>query len=185
MSLRGSRDSILGRKKLFISEAAKYAERDILGERLKEMTKVIAVCRSENKGTRKESIGCGLFKENCGLAEDAHSDSSTHRQVSLLAIESINKMRKMGLDLVPGDFAENLTTEGIDLVELPVGTRISVGEKVLLEVTQIGKECHTGCAIFKQVGKCIMPKEGVFAKVLRGGEVEEGDPVQVDQSTKN
>jgi len=148
------------------------------------MTKVIAVCRSENKGTRKKSIGCGLFKENCGLAEDAHSDSSTHRQVSLLAIESINKMREMGLDLVPGDFAENLTTEGVDLVELPVGTRISVGEKVLLEVTQIGKECHTGCAIFKQVGKCIMPKEGIFAKVLREGEVEEGDPIQIDRSTK-
>jgi len=149
------------------------------------MAKVIAVCRSENKGTRKESIGCGLFKEDYGLADDAHSDSSTHRQVSLLAMESIKKMRETGLDLIPGDFAENLTTEGIALVELPVGTRISVGEDVLLEVTQIGKECHTGCAIFKQVGKCIMPKEGIFAKVLRGGEVEEGDPIQVGQSTKS
>ena len=149
------------------------------------MAKVIAVCRSENKGTRKESIGCGLFKEDYGLADDAHRDSSTHRQVSLLAMESIKKMRETGLYLIPGDFAENLTTEGIALVELPVGTRISVGEDVLLEVTQIGKECHTGCAIFKQVGKCIMPKEGVFAKVLRGGEVEEGDPIQVDQATKS
>jgi len=148
------------------------------------MGKVIAVCRSEHKGTRKENIGCGLFEENYGLAEDAHSDSSTHRQVSLLAIESINKMREMGLELVPGDFAENLTTEGIDLVELPVGTRLSVGGDVLLEVSQIGKECHTGCAIFKQVGKCIMPKEGIFATVLRGGEVKEGDAIQVERSTK-
>lgn len=149
------------------------------------MAKVIAVCRSENKGTRKQNIGYGLFKENYGLADDAHSDCHTHRQVSLLAMESINKMREMGLNLVPGDFAENLTTEGLDLVALPLGTRILVGENVIFEVTQIGKECHTGCAIFKQVGKCIMPKEGIFAKVIRGGAVREGDPIQVEPLTKH
>jgi MOSC domain-containing protein YiiM len=89
----------------------------------------------------------------------------------------------MGLELKPGDFAENLTTEGMDLPHLPVGTRLSVGKEVFLEVTQIGKECHTGCAIFKQVGKCIMPKEGIFAKVMQGGTIKEGDSIQVVEST--
>ncbi|MBE9540971.1 MAG: MOSC domain-containing protein [Deltaproteobacteria bacterium] len=147
------------------------------------MAKIIAVCRSEKKGIRKENIGCGIFKGGFGLIDDAHSDCHTHRQVSLLAIESIDKMRAMGLDLVPGDFAENLTTEGLDLVVLPIGTRLAVGEEVVLEVTQIGKECHTGCAIFKQVGKCIMPKEGVFAKVIRGGEIKQGDSICVVESS--
>jgi MOSC domain-containing protein YiiM len=146
------------------------------------MGKVIAVCRSENKGTRKESIGQGVFKENFGLLDDAHSECDTHRQVSLLALESIEKMRSTGLDLKPGDFAENLTTEGLNLPRLPVGTGLSVGEEVLLKVTQIGKECHTGCAIFKQVGKCIMPKEGIFAKVIQGGIIKEGDAIQVVES---
>lgn len=143
------------------------------------MAKVIAVCRSDSKGTIKESIGHGFFEENFGLVDDAHSDSNSHRQVSLLAMESINKMRSMGLELKPGDFAENLTTEGLDLPQLPVGTSLSVGEEVLLEVTQIGKECHTGCAISKKVGKCIMPKEGIFAKVMRRGTVKEGDAIQI------
>jgi len=146
------------------------------------MARIIAVCRSETKGIRKENIGCGVFKENYGLEDDAHSDYATHRQVSLLAVESINKMRETGLKLVPGDFAENLTTEGINLAALPVGTRLSVGEEVLLEVTQIGKECHTGCAIFKQVGKCIMPKEGIFTRVICGGEIKEGDAINVGSS---
>jgi len=150
------------------------------------MAKVIAVCKSEKKGTKKKNVGYGLFKENFGLIDDAHSDCHTHRQVSLLAIESIDKMRAMRLNLLPGDFAENLTTEGLDLVALPVGTRLSIGKEVLLEVTQIGKECHTHCAIFKQVGKCIMPKEGLFARVIQGGAVKEGDSIQaqVEPSTK-
>ena len=146
------------------------------------MAKVLAVCRSDSKGTTKESIGHGFFEENYGLVDDAHSDSNSHRQVSLLAIESINKMRSMGLELKPGDFAENLTTEGLDLPHLPVGTRLAVGKEVLLEVTQIGKECHTGCAIFKQVGTCIMPKEGIFAKVMEGGIIKEGDSIHVVES---
>lgn len=146
------------------------------------MGKILAVCRSDSKGTTKESIGHGFFKEDFGLVDDAHSDCNTHRQVSLLAIESINKMRSMGLELKPGDFAENLTTVGMDLVSLPVGTTLSVGEDVLLEVTQIGKECHTGCAIFKQIGKCIMPKEGIFAKVVKGGEIREGDSINIVKS---
>ena len=142
------------------------------------MAGIIAVCKSDKKGTKKEDVKEGLLKENFGLVGDAHADCCTHRQVSLLAAESIDKMRALGLELSPGDFAENLTTEGIDLVSLPVGTRMSVGKQVILEVTQIGKECHAGCAIFQQVGKCIMPEEGVFARVIQGGPVRVGDKIE-------
>ena len=143
------------------------------------MAKVIAVCSSEKKGTRKAAIAQGELTENFGLAGDAHADCATHRQVSLLAKESIAKMRKLGLELGPGDFAENLTTEGIDLVSLPVGTRVRVGKQAILEISQIGKECHTGCAIRQQVGKCIMPVEGVFGRVIRGGVVWAGDEIVI------
>ena len=145
------------------------------------MARIIAVCKSEKKGTVKENVGQGLLKENLGLAGDAHADCCTHRQVSLLDISSINKMRNLGLNVNPGDFAENLTTEGIDLISLPVGTCMKVGKEVVLEITQIGKDCHAGCAIFKQVGKCIMPKEGVFAKVIRGGLVKDGDEIRIEK----
>ena len=144
------------------------------------MAKIIAVCRSGKKGTKKEDVAEGVLKEHYGLIGDAHADSSTHRQVSLLAIEGINEMRNLGFDVRPGDFAENLTCEGIDLVSLPVGTRISIGEETTLEITQIGKECHTGCAIYRQIGRCIMPKMGVFAKVIRGGVVRTGDPIRIE-----
>ena len=142
------------------------------------MAKVIAVCKSKEKGTPKEVVDEVVLKDNYGLVDDAHADSGTHRQVSLLAIESINKMRRLGFDVGPGDFAENLTTEGIDLPSLPVGKNISVGDEVILEITQIGKDCHTGCAIFQQIGKCIMPKEGVFARVIQGGLVRRGDTIR-------
>lgn len=143
------------------------------------MAKIIAVCSSKEKGTKKETIVEGILKEAYGLIGDAHADCCTHRQVSLLAIESINKMRSLGFKLGPGDFAENLTTEGIDWVSLPIGTHISIGKGVILELAQIGKKCHSGCAIFKQIGKCIMPKEGVFARVFRGGSVRAGDPIRI------
>ncbi len=143
------------------------------------MARIIAVCISKDKGTRKEDVRAGLLKEEFGLAGDAHADCCTHRQVSLLAIESIERMRSMGFDIGPGDFAENLTTEGINLVALPVGTRLTVGQGVVLEVTQIGKQCHTGCAIFRLIGKCVMPKEGVFARVIRGGSVKAGDELKI------
>ena len=142
------------------------------------MARIIAVCRSEEKGTKKESVMEGLLEEEFGLAGDAHADCCTRRQVSLLAIESIDKMRGAGFDVSPGDFAENLTTQGVELASLPVGTRLSIGQDAVLEVTQIGKECHTGCAIFRQVGKCIMPKEGVFARVIHGGVVKAGDELR-------
>ena len=145
------------------------------------MAKILAVCTSERKGTVKTPIAEGSFQEDLGLVGDAHAESHIKRQVSLMTIESINRMRSEGYEVVPGSFAENLTTEGIDLLALPIGTRFVVGDEVLLEMTQIGKECHTGCAIFKQVGKCIMPKEGVFTKVLRGGLVRAGDEIKVSQ----
>jgi len=144
------------------------------------MVNIIAVCTSEKKGTKKEVVKEGVFREDYGLIGDAHADCCTHRQVSLLAMESIDKMRALSLDVGPGDFAENLTTEGIDLVALPPGTRIAIGNEVILEVTQIGKECHTGCAIYRQVGKCVMPKEGVFAKVIRGGMIRVEDPIKIE-----
>jgi len=142
------------------------------------MAKIIAVCSSKEKGTRKEPEARGMLKEEYGLVGDAHADCCTHRQVSLLATESIDKMRGLGIDLGPGDFAENLTCEGIDLISLPVGTQIAVGEEAVLEITQIGKDCHRGCDIYRQVGKCIMPKEGIFTKVIRGGLVRAGDEIR-------
>ncbi len=143
------------------------------------MAKIIAVCKSEKKGTIKEDMREGYIQQDYGLAGDAHADCLTHRQVSLLAIESIDKMRGLGFNVGPGDFAENLTTEGIDLVSLPVGTEVSIGEEAILEISQIGKECHTGCAVYRLIGKCIMPKEGVFAKVIRGGHVRAGDQIRI------
>ncbi len=143
------------------------------------MARIIAVCKSEQKGTRKEPIAESYIQQDYGLAGDAHADCATHRQVSLLAMASINKMRRLGYDVGPGDFAENLTTEDIELISLPVGTELCVGDEVVLEISQIGKECHTGCAIFRQVGKCVMPKEGVFARVIRGGTVRVGDGIKV------
>ncbi len=143
------------------------------------MTAIIAVCQSEKKGTKKKPAAVVTIKENYGIVGDAHADGTTHRQVSLLAIESIDKMRGRGFDLQPGDFAENITTQGIDWVSLPIGTRITVGDRVVLEMTQIGKECHAACAIRKQVGDCIMPREGIFARVIRGGDVKAGDPIKI------
>src|SRR6266540_5920680 len=137
--------------------------------------KVVAVCISEKKGERKTPVASVELREGHGIAGDAHA-GDWHRQVSLLARESIAKMRALGLDVDSGDFAENITTSGLDLVTLPVGTRLAVGEAVL-EVTQIGKECHTRCAIFYQAGDCVMPKEGIFARVLKGGTVAAGAPI--------
>ncbi|MGQ9645658.1 MAG: MOSC domain-containing protein [Thermodesulfobacteriota bacterium] len=138
--------------------------------------KVLAVNISENKGTKKTNIqSCALLR-GFGLKGDAHG-GPWHRQVSLLANESIEKMRAMGLKVGYGDFAENITTEGVDLVHLPIGTEIRIGGTVLLRVTQIGKECHERCAIYYQAGDCVMPKEGIFAEVLKEGEVKVGDDI--------
>ncbi len=146
------------------------------------MGRIVAVCRSDKKGISKEAIDEGLFLENYGLEDDAHASSEWHRQVSLLAVSSLDKMRAMGLDLGAGALAENLTVDGLDLVSLPVGTQLAVGEDIILEVTQIGKECHTGCAIFRQVGTCIMPTDGVFARVIKGGAAKAGDEIRVAEN---
>jgi len=138
---------------------------------------VVAVCISKNKGERKTPVDSAELQVEHGLVGDAHA-GDWHRQVSLLAKESIRKMQDLGLDVDNGDFAENLTTEGIELVSLPIGTKLQVGE-ALLEVTQIGKECHTRCAIYHQAGDCVMPKEGIFARVLQGGPVNAGTEIRV------
>jgi MOSC domain-containing protein YiiM len=145
------------------------------------MAKIIAVSISECKGTRKSPVETGVFKEGVGLVGDAHASGDSIREVSLLAIESINKMNNQDFTFNPGDFAENLTTSGINLVSLPIGTRLQGGKDVILEVTQIGKKCHTGCAIFKEVGKCVMPKEGIFARVLNGGIIRADDALSILQ----
>jgi len=136
-----------------------------------------AVCISQAKGERKTPVPKITLVPNHGIEGDAHA-GDWHRQVSLLALESIEKMQRLGLGVHPGDFAENITTKGIDLLSLPIGGIIRVGE-VVLEVTQIGKECHNRCAIYYQAGDCVMPKEGIFAKVLQGGPIAPGDPVEV------
>ncbi|WP_238859767.1 MOSC domain-containing protein [Clostridium sp. YIM B02569] len=142
------------------------------------MAKVLSINISEKKGVIKTPIKEGIFIEEHGLKDDAHA-GKWHRQVSLLAQESIDKMIKMGIsDLDAGKFAENITTEGIVLHELLVGTRLKIGETVQ-EVTQIGKECHKGCAIKNQVGTCIMPTEGIFTRIIQGGVIRSGDSIEI------
>lgn len=142
------------------------------------MAKVLAVNISETKGVPKEPIEKGYFEINHGLVGDAHA-GNWHRQVSLLAQESIDKLDKEKLNgLCVGAFAENLTTEGIVLYELPIGTKLQIGETEM-EVTQIGKECHMGCAIRNLVGDCVMPREGIFTKVLKPGWIKAGDEIVV------
>ena len=139
---------------------------------------IVAVSVSNRKGIKKSNLPEGKLLEDKGLDGDAHA-GDWHRQVSLLAMESINKIRKKGLEVSPGDFAENITTSGLKIWELPMGARLAVGSEALLEVTQIGKECHDRCAIYHQVGDCVMPREGVFTRVLRGGTIRPGDEVRV------
>lgn len=145
------------------------------------MAEIVAVCTSAKKGQRKKNVGESLLIKNQGLENDAHAGFA-HRQVSLLATESIAKMTAKGLDVGPGDFAENLTTRGIDLVNLLVGTRLLAGPEAILRVTQIGKECHDRCAIFEQAGDCVMPREGIFTEVLLGGRVRVGDKLGIKHS---
>lgn len=142
------------------------------------MARIIAINISERKGEIKHPIEKGFFKENHGLEGDAHA-GNWHRQVSLLGNESIEKMRNSGIEgLCTGKFAENITTDGICLYELPVGTKLKIGE-VIMEVTQIGKECHVGCQIRQLAGDCIMPREGIFTKILTEGWIYPGDEIEV------
>jgi MOSC domain-containing protein YiiM len=138
---------------------------------------VLAVCTSEKKGTRKRNVEQAELRPDWGIVGDAHA-ADWHRQVSLLAWESIEKMQALGLKVGAGSFAENITTRGLDLVGLPLGTRLRLG-KALVEVTQIGKECHDRCAIYYQAGDCVMPREGIFVRVHEGGQVKVGDAIEV------
>jgi molybdopterin adenylyltransferase len=143
------------------------------------MGKIVAVCISERKGTQKRDAGEAKFVENWGIENDAHA-GEWHRQVSLLSHDRIEAFRAKGAEVISGAFGENLVVEGLDFKALPVGTLLRCGE-VLLEMTQIGKECHNGCAIYQKMGECIMPREGVFARVLQGGLVSVGDAMTVEQ----
>ncbi len=138
---------------------------------------LVAVCISKSKGERKTPVEQVELRLNHGIVGDGHA-GDWHRQISLLAKESIEKMRAMGLDVDNGDFAENLTTVGINLPKLPVGSHLQIGE-CLHEVTQIGKVCHTRCAIYHQAGDCVMPREGIFTRVLKGGKIKAGDDIEI------
>ena len=141
---------------------------------------MIAVCVSERRGVRKREVPRIELKRSYGILGDAHA-GNWHRQLSLLARESVDTMRQPGLNLSPGAFAENIVTEGIELKTLPVGTRLRVGP-ALLEVTQIGKECHNDCAIKQAAGKCVMPTEGIFAIVLEEGTICPGDEIRLEET---
>ncbi|MHC4117982.1 MAG: MOSC domain-containing protein [Planctomycetota bacterium] len=137
-----------------------------------------AISVSKEKGTQKVNVPEAELKVDCGIVGDAHA-GKWHRQVSLLAFESIEKMIAMGADVSPGNFAENITTEGIDLLGLSMGGRLKLGADAVVEITQFGKKCHSRCEIFEQVGDCIMPREGIFAKVITPGRIKVGDVIEV------
>jgi cyclic pyranopterin phosphate synthase len=140
--------------------------------------RIKAISVSEKRGTQKTNVPEAELKTDFGIVGDAHA-ASWHRQISLLANESIKKMIAKGAKVSPGNFAENITTEGIDLLSLSIGSKLKAGGNVELEISQFGKECHSRCAIFEQVGDCVMPREGVFAKVTKGGLVKVGDVIEV------
>lgn len=140
--------------------------------------KIIAISKSEKKGQKKHNIESANLIVDHGMEGDAHA-GNWHRQISLLGIASIEHMKAQRADVKPGDFAENITVEGLVLYEIPVGTKVKIGDEAILEITQIGKECHQGCAIMQQVGSCIMPTQGIFAKVLHNGTIRVGDEVQL------
>ena len=142
---------------------------------------IVSIALSKKKGTRKSIVDEAVLVEEHGIEKDAHA-GPWHRQVSFLASESIEQARDQGLDVSFGDFAENIATSGIDWQKIPIGTRLRLGDKVLVEITQIGKECHTRCAIYYKAGDCIMPKEGVFARVLKGGKIRRGDMIHIEDN---
>lgn len=136
---------------------------------MKKNFSLLSINISEKTGTQKKPVNSAVLRENHGIEGDSHA-GEWHRQISLLADEDIETMRGKGIILKPGDFAENITTRGIDLSALPLGTNLYIGDAVL-QVTQHGKECHHDCAVFQQIGDCVMPRKGIFAKVIKGGEI--------------
>lgn len=147
------------------------------------MGKLLAICMSEKKGTQKKPVDSAVLKADWGIEGDAHA-GKWHRQVSMLSFEKIEDFRAKGAEVGFGAFGENLVVEGFDLRSIPVGTRFQVGE-ALLELTQIGKECHSHCEIYKVMGDCIMPREGVFTKVVKGGRIATGDKIIILSPPKN
>lgn len=148
-------------------------------EQTKKIGHIVAISISKKRGIPKSNVPMANLIENHGIEGDVHA-GNWHRQVSFLALESIDKMRKAGLpSLRPGAFAENITTEFIDIPHIKVGTRVKIGKEAVLEITQIGKECHHHCAIYRKIGDCVMPKEGIFAIVIKSGQIYEGDEVIV------
>lgn len=141
------------------------------------MGKVMAVCVSEVKGVQKKNVHSAKFVEDFGIENDAHA-GKWHRQISLLSYDKIEEFRARGADVKDGDFGENLVVQGIDFRNCPIGTKFRCND-VILELTQIGKECHKGCAIYQTMGDCIMPREGVFTKVLHSGTISEGDELNI------
>jgi len=140
--------------------------------------RIVAVSISNKKGEKKTNVTHARLIPDHGMDQDAHA-GDWHRQISLLDMQSIARIREKGLEVDPGNFAENITTTGIRLWKLPVGTQMKLGPAVLVEITQIGKECHNRCAIFHAVGDCVMPREGIFAKVLQGGTVRPEDTITI------
>ena len=143
------------------------------------MAKIISINISPKKGMRKKAVDSAVLKDNYGIENDAHASEKWHRQVSLLGTESIKKIQDKGVDVGPGDFAENITTEGVTLYTLPIGTKMTIGQDIELEVSQIGKLCHARCAIYEQAGDCVMPREGIFVKVIKGGIIKTGDEIKI------
>ena len=141
--------------------------------------KILAICISEKKGTKKHPVPSAFLEKDYGIIGDAHA-GKWHRQISLLAKESVDTMRSKMPELAPGDFAENILTEGLKLKALPIGAVLSVGEATL-EITQIGKECHSDCEIRRLTGKCVMPTDGVFARVIKSGTISVGDPIEIKE----
>ncbi len=147
---------------------------------MKEQSKgvVAAVSVAAERGMKKRNVPFAVLKKDHGIIGDAHA-GDWHRQVSLLAMESVEKMRQKGFDVHPGDFAENINVKGLDLLRIKVGQKVRIGEDILLEISQIGKECHERCRIYYQAGDCIMPREGLFAKVISGGRIRVGDEIEI------
>ena len=144
--------------------------------------KIVSIATSKKKGIQKVTVEEAFLKKEHGLEGDAHA-GTWHRQVSFLASEEIDKAREKGLEVTFGDFAENIATTGVDWKNIPVGTRVRLGQNALVEITQIGKECHNRCAIYYKAGDCIMPREGVFARVLEEGKIRCGDPISIEEHT--
>lgn len=156
---------------------ARMKESNQRTENREQKGRIKAISVSKNKGAKKQNISIAVLKKDFGIVGDAHG--GTERQVSLLAEGSIEKMRQKGLDVKPGDFAENITTKGIDLIGLNIGSKLKMGKSAILEITQIGKVCHDRCNIYYQVGDCVMPREGIFGKVVKGGVIKPRDKVEV------